>query len=464
MSQLEKLYFLSPTALQNVFISLYGLNLKRQRYGSAFRAELQRLQKSKNYSAQQLQDLQEKEFVALCKFAKSFSPYYRKLLAGIEVKSLQDLLHIPILEKQTLISNFNEVRANGLNQNRITHISTSGTTGTPLRIPITTAGRQKNFAFFERLKEEAGLKIDSKAIVFAGRVFVAPESKFGPYWRKNYFNNSLLCSSYHLSPATFSDYYQAISAFQPDYVDSYPSSVSLLANYIIERNLPAIKLKAVITSSETLLDNQREVIEKAFECKVFDYYGNAEQAAFISQCKAGSYHIQSEYGLVEFVKPGTSEAANDGEPAEILCTGFTNYALPLIRYRIGDTAILSKQACSCGSHLPRVESIGGRMDDSIVSKDGRIVGRLDPVFKTLSGGIAEAQIVQESSEKLLLRVVPTTSFSNDDIKSIVEQIHLRTGRQFQISTEEMKQIPREANGKFRSVLVNSKTTNRKAYD
>jgi phenylacetate-CoA ligase len=319
-------------------------------------------------------------------------------------------------------------------------------------------GRQANYAFFERFKRWAGISEKARGVTFAGRVFVSPSATKSPFWRYNYFGNNLQCSSYHLLDKNLLAYYEAMRDFRPDFVDSYPSSIYLLANYIREKNLPRLKVKAVITSAETLLTYQRSIIEQALSCKVFDQYGNAEQAAFICQCEAGSYHVNSEYGIVEFINPLTQMDAKLGEPAELICTGFTNRAMPLIRYRIGDVGILSKKLCPCGREFPVVETISGRLDDFIMTKDGTKIGRLDPVFKGVGETIVESQIAQTDYDALVLRIVRGRNYSESDGFRIREEIHKRTRYQFKIAIEYLDSIPRGRNGKFRAVIsqVNNK--------
>jgi len=373
-------------------------------------------------------------------------------LGDYNIQSISELRKLPILDKEMVRANYNEFIDVNLSKHKFSYTNTSGTTGTPLRIPVYKKGRQANYAFFERFKRWAGIAEQSRGVTFAGRVLVSPLAMKPPFWRYNYFNKNLQCSSYHLSDKNLYAYYEAIRDFRPDFVDSYPSSIYTVAHFIKERSLPRFSVKAVITSSETLLDYQRKIIEEVFSCRVYDQYGNAEQAAFICQCEAGSYHVNSEYGIVEFINPLTKMEARPGEPAELVCTGFTNRAMPLIRYRIGDIGILSNKSCSCGREFPVVEAISGRSDDLIITREGTVIGRLDPVFKGIGETVIESQIAQVSHEELVLRIVKGRNYSDLDGFKIREEIHKRTGCQFKIDLEYLNAIPREGNGKFRAVI------------
>lgn len=456
----EKAYFLAPLFLQNVIFSLYGLKLKRERYGEFYSKRYEELIESQYWNRDQYLNFQEKEFISLIIYAKLHIPYYKKSLADIEIKTIEDIKKIPILNKEILRTKYNEFIDINLNKKRFNYTNTSGSTGTPLRIPVYSEGRQANYAFFERAKRWAGISEKARSVTFAGRVFVSPNAAKPPFWRNNYFNNNLQCSSYHLSDKNLFYYYKTIRDYRPDFIDSYPSSVYIFANFIKKNNLPRFSIKAIITSAETLLDYQRRVIEEIFNCKVFDQYGSAEQVAFICQCEAGSYHINPEYGIIEFINPATQKDAQPGEIAELICTGFTNRAMPLIRYRIGDMGILSNKICSCGRKFSVVEAITGRLDDLIVARDSTKIGRLDPVFKGVGETIVESQIVQIDYEHLALKIVKGRNYSESEGMKIMEEIHKRTGYMFKIVIEYVNSIPREKNGKLRSVIsyVNKQTS------
>src|SRR6185437_7676900 len=132
-----------------------------------------------------------------------------------------------------------------------------------------------------------------------------------------------------------------------------------------DRGITSIRPVAVITSSETLSADVRRTIEDAFACPVFDHYGAAEMAAFITQCAAGAYHCNSDYGVVELLRDG--HAVAPGEMGEIVATGFINPVMPFIRYATGDLAVRGAARCPCGRGFPILRRILGRMDDVLIT-------------------------------------------------------------------------------------------------
>jgi phenylacetate-CoA ligase len=230
-------------------------------------------------------------------------------------------------------------------------------------------------------------------------------------------------------------------------IDSYPSSIAYLAEVARDCGIASAQPRAVITSSETLTDSQRAAITEAFRTRVFDQYGSAEQVSFISQCEAGSYHVHPEYGITEFVP---IDHAPSGARA-IVATGFTNYAMPLLRYRTGDLATPTTGRCECGRAFPMVEHIVGRMDDLLVTPQGRRVGRLDPIFKGLQC-VRRAQIVQDARDHVLVRIVPGAGFDDEATRSIRHELAKRLGDDVAIGFQVVDELAPGAGGKVRAVV------------
>jgi phenylacetate-CoA ligase len=129
-----------------------------------------------------------------------------------------------------------------------------------------------------------------------------------------------------------------------------------------------------------------------------------------------------------------------------------NEDMPLIRYHTGDRGAVVKDGtrCGCGRAMPILTSVEGRTDDILYTSDGRWVGRLDPAFKS-QYPIREAQVIQESIDRLRFRYVPAEGFDEGTGRSIVSRLQARMGP-VHVTLEPVQQIPREPNGKFRAVI------------
>ena len=140
-----------------------------------------------------------------------------------------------------------------------------------------------------------------------------------------------------------------------------------------------------------------------------------------------------------------------GKSGDILCTTLSNYAMPLIRYRVGDIGVLSKEPCDCGSNLQTLTRIEGRTDDVILTPDGRKIGRIDHIFKGVKG-IKECQVIQNDFSYFTLNIVPGNDFTKDDIILVQENLKERVGIDIVININYLSKIPRTARGKFKGVI------------
>ena len=111
----------------------------------------------------------------------------------------------------------------------------------------------------------------------------------------------------------------------------------------------------------------RAQIEHAFQAECFDDYSTFEFHHVAYECPRHRYHLAADNVAVEFVRDG--RPARPGEEGEILLTGLTNNAMPLIRYAIGDVGVPGDEICPCGRGFPTMQLIQGRVDDFVVLPD-----------------------------------------------------------------------------------------------
>lgn len=448
MTLATSIYDACPAWTQSLLLSAYGARLRWRRYGPEQRRLLKTLLESQWLDGDALRALQVSQLNALVRRAYADVPFYGKRgRAGLEITDLADLRQLPVLTKD-------EVKAAGRSlvsdayHGRLLEIHTGGTTGKPLTVYCQRESLQRNYAFFARLREWAGIEEGDRVATFAGRR-VVPSEAGPPYWRHNLASRTLLLSSYHISPATVDRYLDALARFQPQLIDSYPSSLAPLAARIRVRGSAGFRPKGIITSSETLLPHARAELEDAFGCPVFDHYGSAEMVALVTMCREGRYHVNPEFGVVELLRDG--EPVQPGETGEIVATGFVNPVMPLIRYATGDSAVLGTGPCPCGRHFPVLDRIEGRMDDVIVTPDGRQVGRLDPIFKAVAS-LHETRIVQDRVDHVRVEAVVNGELSAHEQGVLLEELQARLGRAMSIDFVRVPSIPRTQGGKLRAVV------------
>jgi phenylacetate-CoA ligase len=237
--------------------------------------------------------------------------------------------------------------------------------------------------------------------------------------------------------------------FKPDVLRGYGSAIYFFAQFIKKEEIK-VNPKIVITTGDGLMGYERQQIREIFECDVFDFYASREISAIAAECPTHQgYHVTAENLALEIVKDG--EPVADGETGIVLITNFNNYAMPFIRYCIGDLAKSSGEKCSCGRNLPLIESIEGRMSDVLVNANGTYTASPSAhyVFKGLK--IRQYQIIQEDYEQITIKIVKEKGFSERDIQSILQRTREYLGP-FKVNLEFVNSILQEKSGKRRVII------------
>lgn len=450
----SRIYKSSPIWLQERVIGLRAEFRKVLREGRQFQTMYKEVLGQERLSRSELEVLQLEKLTAILSTARKHVPYYSSIfhslgITELDICSFSDFAKLPILTKTEVANNYSQLQSTQRHW-PIFSSSTSGTTGTPLKLSQDLAAINWENAFIWRQLKWTGFRNGDRTAWIRGDMIVPIEQVNPPYWRLDRWSKMLMMSSYHLSESNAPHYIQALQQWQPRIIQAYPSSVVFLAKFLDGEGLSysGQGLKAIVTSSETLLPWQRELVENVFGVQVFDWYGNAERVVAIGTCERRRYHVMSDYGHTEFVKIENDEY-------EIVSTGFNNQVMPLIRYRTGDRVELGEDGdtCDCGRSFPIVKRVMGRVEDNIKTPEGRSVGRLDHIFKGVVN-VVESQLEQNSIDELIIRVVPAANYSTADRDAILKNTQERLGSDITISIEEVVSIPRTKNGKVRFVVSN----------
>lgn len=449
MSLLTIYHRLPAGRARSVAATLRGAYLARWRYGPETDRLVGEALERDSWDAARWRAWQERRLAELLHRAATAVPYYRAHWAARRAAgdraSWEVLANWPVLEKGTVRDHPEALLADGCRRRRMFREHTSGTTGTPLVLWWSRTAVRHWYALFEaRARRWYGVDRHTRWAILGGQLVAPVAQRRPPYWVWNAAMHQLYLSAYHLSPASVPQYLGALASYRVRYLLGYTSALEALARATAGHPVP--RLTVAVTNAEPVLAHQREVIEQGLGCPVRETYGMAEGVAAASECDRHRLHLWPEAGVVEAL------GASAGGAGELVATGLLNPDMPLIRYRVGDRATPdpSDERCACGRGLPRLLSIEGRSDDVLYTRDGRPVGRLDPVFKA-AGSIAEAQIVQETVDRIRVRLVPTTGFRAAHGQAIAAELRGRMGP-IEVVLEEVAEIPRSANGKFRAVI------------
>jgi phenylacetate-CoA ligase len=336
-----------------------------------------------------------------------------------------------------------------------TTIKTSGTSGSPLTIVQSIGNVIREEGFVYRQLRWIGYRHGQRRAWIRGDIVCDDHPADGKYWCRDWFGNMLMMSSYHLSNATIGAYIAELERFDPVVIHAYPSSIAALAAWLkgARRTYAGRSLRGVFTSSETLEPDVRACVEQAFGVRVFDWYGQAERVAAIGTCEHGSYHVLTDYGDVVLL------GGADGEPCELVGTTLNNAAMPLVRYRTGDTVIPhppGADRCPCGRVFPTIQAVVGRQEKILTLPDGRIVARLDRIFQGHDRHLVEGQVLYRGNADFVLRVVATDGFTDADAQALIDKFLLRVPG-VNVKVNRVAAIPRGPNGKFEFIAVARET-------
>jgi len=435
----------------------YALILYFERYGRKFQLKLAEMREIQWFSIYEIEKHQNEKLRELIKYAYENVPYYNRLMRDLKLhpsdfKTKSDLIKLPVLDKENIRRHFHDLITRDRKFRWFRYGHTSGTTGSPLEIIWDIRTCVVHHAAYWRQKEWAGIKYGDKIAFIQGQPVVPLSQTKPPFWRLDRIHNHLYLSSFHLKLENLPYYFRELEKFKPKVIEGYPSTVYILARYLIENGL-LFPLKAVFTSSEPLLPIQRETIEKAFCCKVFDFYGMAERVVFATECEHhNGLHLNLDYSIVE-ITDEDGYPVPSGRTGRIVATSLHNYAMPLIRYKTSDITSARKEGCPCGRGFPLIDSVTTKDEDIIVTPDGRFISPsiLTHPFKPIHN-ILESQIIQEDMKTIVVKIVKRPHYTEKDTQRLISGLKERLGAEVEVNIEFVDQIPRTSSGKFRWVV------------
>lgn len=388
-------------------------------------------------SNEELMNRNEKRFLYIFRRAYDKSPFYYRLYteAGIkkeDIKCLEDIKKLPVITKDMVKKYAQEMLTVPKWQVMVGH--TSGTTGTPLTVYSSWPSIWWNQAYTYSARLRNGFKYGQPLVSLRGNL------DRNTMHMKVHVSNTLYLSSYCINKDTIKTYYDVIIKHKPVAIEGYPSSLYTLSLCMSEAGLK-LDIPVTFTSSETLLDYQRILIEKQLGTEIYDNFGMTEQTIYLQE----AFNHQGYYEL-----PGYSinEYLEDGE----ICTSLTNEAFPLIRYRSNDIIELAELDAEHPQIM--VKSVEGRKEDFLLCKDGGRIQRLDFIFKGVNH-VRYGQLVQEKNGFLNVNIVPDFGFSKLDEKSIENNVIERIGKDnidFKINQIRESDLVYTKRGKFKFLI------------
>ncbi len=438
-------------SLRNLFTEKVILPISDVASSKSIASSLKFLIESQKWSLNELENFQNEKLQQLIIHSYNNVQYYNELfkelgLSPSDIKTKEDLKKLPILTKKTIKENIanGKLIAINLKSDKLLKNSSSGSTGEPLQFFETPQSYSMNIAANLRGWYNMGYRLGDKYV----KLSVNPRSSKSKRLQDS-INNCMYFSSKGIDDADIVRFLELIQKRKPRFLRGYPSTLSVIANYIIDRNIEIKGINAINTTGEILFEEMKTSMEKAFCTKVFDSY-SGEGGATMFQNKKGVYDIAHEYAITELIDVN-GNYVNSGI-GEVITTDLWNYANPFIRYAVNDS----------------IEVYGGNVAKSVQAK--RILGRNVDMLKTPKGKVLivhfftgyfewittvnQFQIRQDSPKDFVLSLVVNKSFSEDEEKKIFNYVQNYMGEDAILSLNIRKEIPIQKNGKTRFMLKN----------
>lgn len=383
------------------------------------------LEKTQWFPISQIEDIQQKKLRALILHAYENVPYYRNMFKNAnlipdDIKTTHDLSKLPLLTKYTIKKNANSIVSN--NTLKRYKFYSGGTTGEPLvsykdRGPISWS-----LGAAYRGWDWGGYRLgDRYATLWRSPDTINKYNKFHNHIQ-NIVRRNMFLPSFYLNEETLSENIRKLNTYKPKIIRASPSAAYGMAEFMESNGIEYIKPTAIFTAAEKLYNFQREKIETVFGCEVFDSYGSNEIRSISYECaEHNGYHISAENVIVEFIRDGENVSSGLGD---IIITDLNNYAMPFIRYKIGDVGVATDEVCACGRGLPLMKSIEGRHNSIVITKDNKLLSSsfFADVLTNIDF-IKQFQIVQDLPEFIQVHIVCTHNINQkelDYVLSIIE--------------------------------------------
>lgn len=373
-------------------------------------------------------------------------PYYKKVLKYYFEK--KEFSKISFLTKDIIKKEFDSLKSDDLNKRKWKYNASGGSTGNPVRLIQDSDfinWRANKFFFFYMAGKDVGekqIKVwGSEKDIFEGTIGIKAIAE-------NFILNRKLLNAFMIKEEDYFRYVKEFNRYRPVNVWAYIDSAYEFARFIEKNRLKIYSPKSIIVTAGSLTEEVRKYIEKIFRTKVYNQYGSREVGDIACECnKQEGLHIFQHTHYVEVVD-GKGKSVFE-KPGEIVITLLNNYAMPLIRYKIGDTGILTKKKCSCGRGFVLLKKVTGRTTDHFKKKDGTVIhGEYFTHLFYFKDWIKKFKVIQKEYNLIEVLIVLNGEKKQEDLKEIESKIRLVMGKSCKVDFKFVDGIKPSASGKY----------------
>jgi len=382
-------------------------------------------------------------------------PYYHKVFDGMGLVrngevDLSRFHEIPLLTKDIIRSEGERMHSDDLRQRQSYENASGGSTGEPISIIQDAEYRDKSWANQLLYCQIVGKDVGEREIKLWGSERDIFQGSEGLRARlQNFIYNRLLLNSFRMAEKQMGDYVKKINSFKPILIWSYIDSIYELARFIEKNKLEVFSPKAIFVTAGTVYPRVKEYVARIFRAPVYNQYGSREAGDMATECRARNGLHVYEYLYVFEILDKNLRPCGPGEIGEIYVTLLMNYSMPLIRYKIGDTAsFYEKQTCICGRNLTLINDVHGRITDHFKRRDGTLVhGEYFTHLFYFRPWIKKFQVCQTDYSTVDCFVVKGGEENGADLRDISDKIKLVMGNDCDVRFQFPQDIPPSRSGK-----------------
>lgn len=440
----------------------FGIVLQDKIKKTNIKATFEFLKESQYWDEDKINEYQLIKLKNIIDYSSKNVPYYEQLFKRIkinsdDIKSLEDINKIPILTKEIVQKESTNMVSRLINSKVVKKGKTGGTTGVPTILYKDVNNRSFTWGSYYRWYEWMGLNYFDPTATFWGAKAVLSNSLKEKIKTNltSFVQNNIILDSFNINEKMANTYYKAILKLNPFLIKGYVSSMLDFAKYVDKNKWTFASLKAISTTTETLLPSSRKYLEQIFKVPVFDQYGCGEVSAISYECsKHNGLHINQEHVICEILDKENNPIIN--QSGRVVTTDLDNYVMPFIRYENGDLATLTDKKCSCGIKHPLMKSIEGRAIDTVTLNNGIKVHGVfftDILFEIgmLSNEFSKFQVIQNKIGSIKFRL----EIQNPLVFEKKEKLLKSLSKFFNnVELIEEKKIRKESNGKFKYIINN----------
>jgi phenylacetate-CoA ligase len=419
--------------------------LHRRRHPQRY-IHLDQLLRNQSLTREQVLRKQQQDLADIIDHAVAHTKYYEEKFGKLVVQRNVSIADLPILHKDDVIRRMDDLLARGADRSQVKTGHTGGSTGKPLAFYYDDAKHELMRAGMCRSYMMSGWKPGQKILNFWGaRQDVIAGGVFGAKYSDTIAAEKTIAASEY-TEAQLHDWATFIRAYRPVLLQGYASILAEVARFVINNKMVMPKsLLGVYSTAEVLNSWQRELMEQAFGCKVFNQYGSREIPNIACECRHGNQHVFTDMVYLESLQLDNEDS--------LVITSLTNRLMPFIRYDIGDSGRLKEGECDCGSPFPLMEMGTCRRNDFIITRSGK---HIHPSFfnRLLYGQtqIKQYQFMQSEPDKITLSLVSSPRLRAEIEHSIKEKIRAEVDDSMVLEINYVDEIRRSVSGKHRFVI------------